>query len=201
MEGKWEDDTPQKEDDDEPCMGIEAHNKQAAKEGLVEDDDTEIDEFEKGFYPRRPKRKNPKGMAKMGEPLRKERFLQSFDATGGIFTTSYEDAGIDKDKFDKWMESDPEFKKKYEFTNQKICDRLVYILNMKTGVVRALPWSHMKRIDTNAIIRRLQVLQPEKYGDKVSGTFTIKLDIPRPQRDSGQLPAEPAADRLPHDPS
>lgn len=180
-------------------FGVEAHNAMVSK---IEKHAKKLDA---DFYPPFPATLTPRAFAKMSPKRRKARFLMSFNASGGIVGIACRDAGVERDRFKEWMKDDAEFKAKYEDTCLDVADRARFILHQRTGLIKDSRLNlEYKKISDHLLAFTVKNICPEIYGDKVSGTITLKIEVPRAVRPivgDVAVHADAAPNRLPHLPS
>lgn len=186
-------------DPDSEGIGVEAHN------GMVEKEEAHAKKLDNDFYPPFPATLSRRAFIKMSPKRRKLRFLMSFNASGGIIGIACRDAGIERSKFKDWMKDDAEFKEKYEDVCLDVADRARFILHQRTGLIKDSRLNlEFKKISDHLLAFTVKNLNPELYGDKVSGSFTLKIEVPRAVRPVDGEPGlrpDGAPVGLPHLPS
>lgn len=197
-----------KSDDFQVSPMVKAHNDAVLARGTAVapqrpdielEPDPALDKFEKDFYPKHPEYKNKQQLRRLGFRKRQERWLQSFNATSGFLSKAHEAAGVKKAEYDRWIKDDEDFQNAFSAVKDYIVDRCRYLLSMRAGLVKPLPFAHLNKMDSNALMARLKSLAPEEFGDKLAGEVVIRFDIPRPERNTDKLPASRETKALSHD--
>lgn len=190
---------PELPSDPEEAMGLDVHN------AMVDKIERHAKKLDNDFYPPFPAALTARAFSKMSPKRRKSRFIMSFNASGGIVGIACRDAGIERADLAVWMKDDAEFKAKYEDTCLDVADRARFILHQRTGLIKDTRLNlEYKKISDHLLAFTVKNICPEIYGDKVSGTITLKIEVPRAVRPvDGDAPvlADAAANGLPHLPS
>lgn len=157
------------------------------------------------FYPQPPPELDKDELDALTMPERKARFLTAFNASGSVPGLACRAAGITRATLRDWLKDDAEFKQAHEDTSLEVVDRARIIFNQRTGLINDPKLVlEARSISDNLLALMMRSICPEIYGDKVSGSITLKIEVPRavrPVDGDVAVQADRPPDGLPHLPS
>lgn len=149
------------------------------------------------FFPKPPKNAGCKTLAAMSIQKKKERFLQSYNARGGNETFAMMESGLSRAQVKVLLTEDEDMMAAVAEIKIQIKDRAKYLLMQRIGLVKVPNIFAMAKVADNLLLQSAKALDKDLFGDEGGGTIKLILNIPRPERgtgDNGQLRADGKAD-------
>jgi len=110
------------------------------------------------------------GMNRLRTAIRKKMFLNAYAASWGKVHFALEESGMSKAGYKKWRDEDPQFCEALEHMDGLFADQIECIIDKKILIDK----------DDNWLLKRLQMLRPERYAatpkGQITGSLTIHLD-------------------------
>ena len=152
------------------------------------------------FFPAMPLTRNPTNIKQMSLEKRKQRWLQSYNASYGNESRAMYDAQFTRDEV-RAMLAEPEIAAAVAEIRLQIQDRVKYVLFQRIGLVPGA--ENMPKISEQLLMKTAVSLNKEIWGDDNEGQVHLHINIPRPAiraEVGGGVPSDGEADRLPYQP-